>query len=253
MRYDASGIHEVYDTARRLSPEGRAFWAGLLADLFSGTPVPRALDVGCGTGRFLSLLRDVLGGAVVGVDPSADMLSVAVQKDVADRIHLIRAPAGPLPIRSASMDLVFVHLVYHHIAAKASALREWERALRPDAFLFICSPTVELLESYMWMRFFPTAVRIDSERMPRRANLIAEVVEAGFQLQRHETVTRPYTRTVSDYVDRIAQRALSTLRLIPDGEFETGLAALRRYCGVMDTDRPVSEDLDIFLFRRRIL
>lgn len=250
MRYDASGIHQVYDTARGLSPEGRAFWAGLLADLFGGARVGRALDVGCGTGRFLSLLRDVLGGAVVGVDPSADMLSVAVQKGVADRIHLVRAPAGALPIRTASMDLVFVHLVYHHIADKASALREWERVLSPGGALFICSPTVELIESYLWMRFFPTAVRIDSERMPRRANLIAEVVETGFRLQRHETVTRPYTRTVSGYVDRIAQRALSTLRLIPDVEFETGLAALRRHCGVLNTDRPVSESLDVFLFRR---
>jgi len=250
VEYDASGIHEVYDAARGLSPEGRAFWAGLLADLFSGARVRRALDVGCGTGRFLSLLRDVLGGAVVGVDPSADMLSVAAQKDVADRIHLIRAPAGPLPIRTGSMDLVFVHLVYHHIADKAFALREWERVLSPDGLLFICSPTVELLGSYMWMRFFPTAVRVDSERMPRRLKLIAEAVDGGFQLHRHETVTRPYTRTMSEYVDRIAQRALSTLRLIPDEEFEAGVAALRRHCGAMDTDRPVAEDLDIFLFRR---
>jgi ubiquinone/menaquinone biosynthesis C-methylase UbiE len=248
VRYDASGIHQVYDTARGLSPEGRAFWTGLLADLFSGARVARALDVGCGTGRFLSLLRDVLGAAVVGVDPSAAMLSVAARKDDADRIHLVRAPAGALPIRTASIDLVFVHLAYHHITDKASALLEWMRVLCPGGALFICSPTVELLDGYLWMRFFPTAVRVDSERMPRRANLIAEAVEAGFRLQRRETVTRPYTRTLSEYTDRIAQRALSTLRLIPDGEFEEGLAALRRHCGAMDTDRPVSEDLDIFLF-----
>jgi ubiquinone/menaquinone biosynthesis C-methylase UbiE len=251
VRYDESGIHRVYDAARRLSPEGLAFWSGLLADLFSGARVARVLDVGCGTGRFLPLLREVLGGAVVGVDPSADMLSVAAEKDVGDRIHLIRALAGALPVRTASMDLVFVHLVYHHITDKTSALREWKRVLSPDGALFICSPTVELLESYLWMRFFPTAVRIDSERMPSRAKLISEVAEAGFRLQRHETVTRPYTRTLTEYVDRIAQRALSTLRLIPDEEFETGLAALRRHCGVMNTDRPVSESLDIFLFHRR--
>jgi ubiquinone/menaquinone biosynthesis C-methylase UbiE len=250
VRYDASGIHQVYDSARGLSPDGRAFWAGLLAELFGGARVARALDVGCGTGRFLPLLREVLGGAVIGVDPSADMLSVAAEKDAGGRIHLIRAPAEALPVRTASVDLVFVHLVYHHVTDKTSALREWKRVLSPDGALFICSPTVELLESYLWMRFFPTAVRVDSERMPRRAKLISEVAEAGFRLQCQETVTRPYTRTLSEYVDRIAQRALSTLRLIPDEEFEAGLAALRRHCGTMDADQPVAEQLDIFLFRR---
>jgi ubiquinone/menaquinone biosynthesis C-methylase UbiE len=249
VNYDASGIHQVYDSARGLSPEGRAFWAALLADVFNGTRVRRALDVGCGTGRFLPLLRDVLDGAVVGVDPSADMLSVAARKD-AGRVQLVRAPAEALPIRASSIDLVFVHLAYHHIIDRTGALREWERVLRPDGFLFICSPTVELLATYMWMRFFPAAVRVDSERMPRRASVIAEAAWAGFRLQRQETVTRPYTRTMSEYVDRIAQRALSTLRLISDEEFEAGLAALRRHCGAMDTDQAVSEDLDIFLFRR---
>jgi ubiquinone/menaquinone biosynthesis C-methylase UbiE len=249
VKYDATGIHQVYDSARRLSSEGRAFWVALLADLFGGARVRRALDVGCGTGRFLPLLREVLGGAVVGVDLSADMLSVAAGKD-AGRICLVRAPAEALPIRASSVDLVFVHLAYHHIIDKVSALREWERVLRPDGYLFICSPTVELLPTYIWMRFFPTAVRVDSERMPSRPSLIAEAVGAGLRLQRQETVTRPYTRTLSEYADRIAQRALSTLRLIPDEEFEAGLAALRRHCGAMDTDQPVSEDLDIFLFRR---
>ena len=249
MEYDATGIHEVYDTARRLSPEGRAFWAALLADVFKGAKVRRALDVGCGTGRFLPILREVLGGAVVGVDPSADMLSVASEKD-GGRIRLVRAPAEALPIRTASSDLVFVHLAYHHIADKPSALREWLRVLSQGGALFVCSPTVELLDGYLWMRFFPTAVQVDKERMPGRVELVAEAVGAGFRLERQETVTRPYTRTLREYVDRISQRALSTLRLVPDAEFEAGLAALRRHCAATGTDRPVSEDMDIFLFRR---
>ena len=249
MNYDATGIHEVYDSARRLSPEGRAFWAALLADVFKGAKVRHALDVGCGTGRFLPLLREALAGAVVGVDPSADMLSVAAEKE-GGRIRLARAPAGALPIRTAAVDLVFVHLAYHHVADKAPALREWQRVLRPGGLLFICSPTVELLPGYLWMRFFPTAVRVDSERMPRRADLVTEAVGEGFRLERQETVTRPYTRTMGEYVDRIAQRGLSTLRLIPDEEFESGLAALRRHSGAKDREGPVSEALDIFLFYR---
>ena len=244
MNYDATGIHEVYDSARRLSPEGRAFWAALLADVFKGAKVRHALDVGCGTGRFLPLL-----GAVVGGDPSADMLSVAAEKE-GGRIRLARAPAGALPIRTAAVDLVFVHLAYHHVADKAPALREWQRVLRPGGLLFICSPTVELLPGYLWMRFFPTAVRVDSERMPRRADLVTEAVGEGFRLERQETVTRPYTRTMGEYVDRIAQRGISTLRLIPDEEFESGLAALRRHSSAKDMEGPVSEALDIFLFCR---
>ena len=84
----------------------------------------------------------------------------------------------------------------------------------------------------------------------RRTDLVVEAVEAAFRLERQETVTRPYTRTMSEYVDRIAQRGLSTLRLIPDEEFEAGVAALRRHCDAMNREGPVSENLDIFLFCR---
>jgi len=43
--------------------------------VLSGARVHSALDVGWGTGRFLSLLREMLGGAVLGVEPSEEFES----------------------------------------------------------------------------------------------------------------------------------------------------------------------------------
>ena len=52
-------------------------------------PVPRALDVACGTGLSTTTLKE-LSEQVVGVDPSDEMMARALQDD---RLRYVRAPA----------------------------------------------------------------------------------------------------------------------------------------------------------------
>src|SRR5438552_3725622 len=94
FRYDGSGIHERYVAARRLTEEARETWARAISEHLGPGPLGRVLDVGCGTGRFSRLLRDVLSASVYAVDPSADMLGQAPRPD---GVWLVRAAAEALP------------------------------------------------------------------------------------------------------------------------------------------------------------
>jgi ubiquinone/menaquinone biosynthesis C-methylase UbiE len=87
--------------------------------------VARAADIGCGTG--LSA-RALLGGAdaVVGVDPSIEMLGAAFRHA---SIHYVVGAAEQLPLASASCDLATIGSAFHWCDRQAM-FTELERVVR---------------------------------------------------------------------------------------------------------------------------
>jgi malonyl-CoA O-methyltransferase len=90
----------------------------------------RAIDVGCGTGRWTARLR------AIGVDASPAMLAVAARKDGL-RGRLAVGDAVALPIASGSADLVLCTLTFGHIRDQAGAMREFVRVLQPAGTLIL--------------------------------------------------------------------------------------------------------------------
>jgi malonyl-CoA O-methyltransferase len=90
----------------------------------------RAVDVGCGTGRWTARL------SAVGVDASPAMLAVAARKGEL-RGRLAVATAASLPVASASADLVLCALTFGHIRDQAGAMREFARVLQPGGTLIL--------------------------------------------------------------------------------------------------------------------
>jgi malonyl-CoA O-methyltransferase len=82
----------------------------------------RAIDVGCGTGRWCARL------GAIGVDASEAMLQQAANKGaLAGR--LAAADATALPIADGAADVVLCTLTLGHIAEAGRALREFARVL----------------------------------------------------------------------------------------------------------------------------
>ncbi|MEO8657965.1 MAG: class I SAM-dependent methyltransferase [Bryobacteraceae bacterium] len=85
------------------------------------------LDIGCGKGELLGLLRNSVG-SVAGCDPSAKMLA---QVDGVD----VRVQEDPrrIPFEDQSADLVTAVCVYHHVPVeeRVALTREVVRVLRP--------------------------------------------------------------------------------------------------------------------------
>ncbi|MBE9506464.1 MAG: methyltransferase domain-containing protein [Chloroflexi bacterium] len=96
------------------------------------------LDVGCGTGILLPLLRESMNGDghIVALDLSEEMLKRALGKG--QRAVYVRGDAQSLPLLEGAFDWVLCNAVFPHFADKSRALAELRRVLRAGGHLVIC-------------------------------------------------------------------------------------------------------------------
>jgi SAM-dependent methyltransferase len=248
MEYDRTPMPDVYRAARTLPPEALDVWRHAIRAMVPGSPVGRLVDLGCGTARFTRLLAEVLNVPAVGVEPSLRMLG---ERDIHDpRVaRFVAGAAEAIPLATASADLVFLSMVYHHLRPEA-ALAEIRRVLRPGGHVMIRNATRDSLDGYAYFTFFPEALAIDRARMPSRHELIDACAAAGFTLRDHEIVRQRFAANHADYYGKIKLRAISSLQLISDDAFARGLRAFGAYCLSADPHEPIDEHVDLFLFSR---
>ena len=98
----------------------------------------RALDVGCGEGRFCRMLR-AAGVAATGIDPTPGLLEVARQRDPSGDYRA--GAAERLEFEAASFDLVVSYLTLVDIADFRTAISEMARVLKPGGSLLIANLT----------------------------------------------------------------------------------------------------------------
>lgn len=97
-------------------------------------PYRRALDVGCGEGRFCRMLRDE-GVAAVGIDPTAGLIEHARRLDP-DGDYRVEA-AEALGFEDGAFDLVVSYLSLIDIPDVGAAIAEMARVLAPGGRLLI--------------------------------------------------------------------------------------------------------------------
>lgn len=101
-------------------------------------PGHRVLDMGCGTGSLVVLIkRQYPEVDVVGLDPDPRALARARRKGqrAALSIQLNRGFSDALPYPEGSFDRVFSSFMFHHLEAaeQEKTLREVRRVLKPGA------------------------------------------------------------------------------------------------------------------------
>ena len=124
----------LYDPALALTMREGAWRPQLVERIGTGDVV----DVGCGTGTLAIALAQA-GARVIGVDGDEDVLRRARAKADGVEIDWRRGLADAVPLPDASADAVVCSLVLHHLQpdAKAAALAECRRVLRPGGALHI--------------------------------------------------------------------------------------------------------------------
>lgn len=127
----------TYDAVAKEFSDSRAqFWPELSYLAEHGKPGTKALDIGCGNGRLLSILsHDV---EYVGLDYSSGLLEIARLRHP-DRTF-IEGDATALPFHDGEFSTIFSFATLHHIPSRelrTKAIREAARVLTPGGTLII--------------------------------------------------------------------------------------------------------------------
>jgi ubiquinone/menaquinone biosynthesis C-methylase UbiE len=245
MDYDRTEIAASYDRARALTPEALSVWKRLLTLEIDRAVISRAVDVGCGTGRFSELLAAEFNCQVIGVDPSKKMLGEARRKLPRPDIIFTEGSGEALPLPDSSVDLEFMSMVYHHFADTAAVAREGRRVLRPGGYVCIRNSTRET--DFPHRHFFPAMETLIASDLPSRQGVKAVFEECGFTIVVSKVVKQIMAPNWEAFVAKSALRADSFLARLSDEEFQQGLVAMGNH---EHRDNPVTEEIDWFIFRR---
>lgn len=186
---------------------------------------------------------------VLAIDPSFRMLDEARLKSAGAQVQFLRACGESLPIADASVDLVFISMVFHHFRDPDSVSRECHRVLRKGGVLCLRGATSDRLRTCPFLPFFPRTASIMDAVLPKAATVIATFRKAGFSLTRHEVLTSEVAASFLHYSEKLARRADSILLRLTDDEFVAGLAALEAYARTVPAGVRVIESVDLFGFR----
>lgn len=124
----------------RFPDDGPKYAAAVAA--LSLAPGACVVDLACGTGRAIPMLRDAVGpsGLVVAVDYVPEMVDEAARRGRDRLASLVIADAMAIPLDSASVDAVFAAGLISHLPDPLDALAGISRICRPGGHLAIFHP-----------------------------------------------------------------------------------------------------------------
>ncbi len=216
---DYSRLASTYDRVRSSPREVQEFWLPALTRLADVPEGSLVLDVGCGTGRISVPLSE--RHRVVGVDASREMLGVARSKGGPARFLL--GDAARLPFPGGRFRVALAVLVLHLLPDFRSAVGEMSRVA---ARAIVATVDIHRRETHAIDKAFPSLQGIDASRFPRIPAIEQAFRAAGCRSVERHDATRRVEASTEEFLDRVRGKYLSTLSLLPPGEFERGLAWL---------------------------
>ena len=187
------------------------------------------LDVGCGTGRWLSELAPAADLAV-GLDRSLTMLLQVARGE--RRKTLVCGSAEEIPLRDASVDFVSCVNAIHHLAAPTAFVFEAARLLRPNGTLAVVGlDPHQARDRWYLYDYFPEARDLDLQRYPSKDQTQVWMSAAGLELIEVAAVQRIRRRyagreVLEDYF--LQRKASSQLAMLSAEAWANGLQRIRR-------------------------
>lgn len=143
-RYDlTNGIFNAiarrYDRTNSILSFGlNVLWHKRLIDRVRKVPHEKIMDLACGTGTLTQKLARLQRARITGLDPSANMLSVAKKRlGAKENVILKKGYAESLPFSEDSFQVVTVSYGIRNFADMEASLQEIRRVLAPGGHLFI--------------------------------------------------------------------------------------------------------------------
>jgi len=186
----------------------------------------RILEVGCGTGHWLSILQST--AQVYGLDSSFGMLKQASLQELS---RLACGQAVQLPFSDQAFDLVFCVNAIHHFGQPRVFISEVRRLLGPGgAFAVVGQDPHGRRDSWYGYRYFDGTYETDLNRFPSWETILDWMAATG--LDRVEQ--RLAERIISLYTGRqvlddpfLRKESCSQLALLTDKAYAAGLDRIK--------------------------
>jgi ubiquinone/menaquinone biosynthesis C-methylase UbiE len=220
MGFDYDNVAPQYDAHRKVGgpyiPE-LVKWA-------TRAKARRVVELGAGTGQNTLAFAEAYPCELTCVERSAGMLAEARRKGVPGK--WLRGCATAIPIGDASAEFLFAVYVLQHLPNYRTALMESYRVLDSGCAAFVTAPHA-FIQNHPMNAYFPSFAAVDLARFPAEDKIMSSLGYAGF-VECGITIVEAEAKPIdAAYVDRVANKFISTYALLPLGEFEEGLARLR--------------------------
>ncbi len=107
-----------------------------LIDYFHDKEVKTVLDLGTGSGDFLTTLKEVFPGAkITATDPDTGSLNEAKEKFPGVQFRNMKAENIGFP--DNSFDVAAISMALHHLADVGKALHEMQRVVKPGGWIIV--------------------------------------------------------------------------------------------------------------------
>ena len=156
------------------------------------------------------------------------MLEQAVAKPISAR--WVQGDATALPLACDRFDFLFAVFLLHHVTDLDALFGECMRVLDGGCAAFV-TVSHEFIARHPMNAYFPSFKAIDQSRFPGIPAVKKALTRQGFDRVEFAVSKAKPTQVDAGYVDKVAARFISTYELIPDEEFEAGLAQLRQDVG----------------------
>ena len=204
-----------------LTPRGPESLYELVRDL-GLPPAASVVDVGCGEGKHTLALAERFGFAVRGIDPvprhidlAREALSAASKRkgELSTLVHFEIGAAEAIPLRDASIDLVWCRDVLVHVDSLDKAYAEFRRVLRNNGrvlvYQWFATDRLEPREAeWLWttMRVVPASAE------PQRTE--AAIAAAGLRIEQRIELGSEWGERAEEDAGDAGRRLLRAARLL---------------------------------------
>lgn len=184
------------------------------------------LDYGCGTGNYLAQLQAKGFAHLYGLDKSDEMCKISTEKT---GLIVRCGDEMNLPYEKNFFDAVIIIDVLHFVQKLDVFFAHLNAIVKPGGKVFIATQSREQLRMRVYAKYFPSAYEIDKDRHHQINEIISLATTHGFS---HYTVNGYKVNTDcivdNNYLQLVKNKAFYIFGLIPEDEFEKGVAMLEQ-------------------------